>query len=115
LPGGSSKKHGSPLQTAVEELEEETGFSIPPNRLTKLLQRQTSASISTFSADTFVAELTSGEMAQFFNAVGTCHGVKAEGERTYIEVATVGELLDSPLTDWATLGMIFGALATAMR
>lgn len=115
LPGGSSKEHGTALQTAVEELKEETGFGLPENRLVQLPQRQVAASISTFCSDTFCAEISSAEMAQLKAARGSMHGVAADGEQTFVEVATVGALLDQPLTDWATLGMIFNALASAMR
>ncbi len=115
LPGGSSKEHGSPLQTAIDELKEETGFILPAERLMPLPQRQVSASISTFCSDVFSAEITAAEMAQVKAARGSVHGVVEDGERTVIEVATVGDLLDRPLTDWATLGMIFTALAKAMR
>ena len=115
LPGGSSKEHGSPLQTAMDELREETGFSYHPTRFVPLNSRQLSASISTFCSDTFSVEITAGEMAQVKAAQGSVHGVAADGERTYIEVATVGQLLDQPSTDWATLGMIFASLAKAMR
>jgi 8-oxo-dGTP pyrophosphatase MutT (NUDIX family) len=116
LPGGSSKEHGTPLQTAVDELREETGFSLPDTkRFLPLAQRQLCASIASFCGDTFSVEITPAEMAKVKAAQGSVHGVAADGERTYIEVATVGELLDKSLTDWATLGMIFGALAKAMR
>lgn len=115
LPGGSSKEHGSPLDTAVEELTEETGFTFPPARFAPLAQRQLSASISCFCADAFSVEITAAEMTQIKAARGTLHGVAEDGERTYLEVTTVGELLDRGLTDWSTLGMIFVALAKAMR
>ncbi len=115
LPGGSSKEHGAPLDTAVEELKEETGFSMAPERLVPLAPRQVAASISSFCADAFAVEVSKAEMAQVKAARGSMHGVAADGERTYIEVTTVGELFDRPLTDWATLGMIFAALAKAMR
>jgi 8-oxo-dGTP pyrophosphatase MutT (NUDIX family) len=115
LPGGSSKEHGSPLQTAVDELREETGFALPPVRFAPLAQRQLSASISCFCGDAFSVEIKPDEMAQVKAARGSAHGVAADGERTYLEVTTVGELLDVPSTDWATLGMVFGALAKAMR
>lgn len=115
LPGGSSKEHGSPLQTALDELREETGFSFPSSRFVPLNQRQLSASISSFCSDTFAIEVTAAEMVHVKAAQGSVHGVAEDGERTYIEVATVGQLLDQPLTDWSTLGMIFAALAKAMR
>jgi 8-oxo-dGTP pyrophosphatase MutT (NUDIX family) len=115
LPGGSSKEHGSAVQTAVEELKEETGFLLQAARLGALGQRQLSASISTFVGDAFSCELTPLEMAQVRAAEGSVHGVASEGERTFLEVTTVGALLDAPLTDWATLGMIFRAMASAMR
>lgn len=115
LPGGSSKDHGAPLQTAVDELREETGFVLPADRLLQHPQRQVSASISTFCSDTFCAELTPAEMATVKAARGSQHGVAEDGEQTYVEVLNVGDLLDKPLTDWATLGMVFAALAKAMR
>lgn len=115
LPGGSSKEHGSAIQTAVDELREETGFNLPIERFLSLGQRQASASISTFCADVFCAEITPEEMGVVKSARGSVHGVAADGERTIIEVLTVGQLLDQPVTDWATLGMVFAALSKAMR
>lgn len=114
VPGGSSKDHGDPFQTAVDELREEAGLAFPPNRLLGLAPRQVAASLSSFSANCFVVEVTAAEMAQIKTDRGA-HGVASDGERTYIEVATVGDLIDNPVTDWATLGMIFAALARAMR
>jgi 8-oxo-dGTP pyrophosphatase MutT (NUDIX family) len=115
LPGGSSREHGSPDQTAVEELREETGFQLAREALTAHPLRQVAASISSFCANCFSAEIDAAGMALVKKSLGSAHGVEEDGERTYIEVMTVGQLLDQPLTDWSTLGMVFMALSKAMR
>jgi len=42
-------------------------------------------------------------------------GVEEDSERCFIEVERVGDLLQRPITDWSTLGMVFNALSEAMR
>jgi 8-oxo-dGTP pyrophosphatase MutT (NUDIX family) len=115
LPGGSSKEHGSPLQTALDELREETGLTMPAGRMVSHVPRQVAASISSFTSTCFAAEISREEMDRAKALRNSVHGIAADGERTYLEVTTVGELLDKPLTDWMTLGMVFSALARATR
>lgn len=123
LPGGSSKNHGTFFQTAVEELHEETNIvvaaeptlTIAKDRLMTHPPRQMAATLSCFSGACFSAEVTADEMSKIRATIGKVHGVVEDGERTYIEVRTVGELLDFDVTDWSTLGMIFMALSKAMR
>ena len=105
----------SPLQTALDELREETGLTMQPSRMQALLPRQAAASISSFMSTCFTAEISHEEMGVVKALQNSVHGVAADGERTYLEVTTVNDLLEKPLTDWTTLGMVFSALAKATR
>jgi hypothetical protein len=40
----------------------------------------------------------------------TVAGVATDSERTVVEVATVRDILEKELTDWATAGMVMRAL-----
>jgi hypothetical protein len=63
----------------------------------------------------FSAEITDAELSALVAQSGVPHGIEEDSERTYTEVYRVGDLLENPFTDWATLGMIFSALSGAMR
>lgn len=115
LPGGSSKETKSAIETAVEEAHEEAGITLDPKRLKEHTIRQVAGTLSSFAATAFSAELTDAEMAKVRSTLGTVRGVVEDSERTYVEIARVGDLLKKPATDWATLGMIFSALSGAMR
>jgi 8-oxo-dGTP pyrophosphatase MutT (NUDIX family) len=113
LPGGSSSLLGSePRAIACAEIEEETGLRIAAERLRPLGGRQVAATLSAHHAHTFAAELSAEEMelAQRLAAEGNVAGVVADTERTFIEVATVRDILERGLTDWATVGMVMHAL-----
>lgn len=117
-PGGSAKLGTTitdPKHTALEELKEEAAFKLDPNRLQAYPLRQLYGTLSSVGAFVYSAEITDEELAFFRSQEGQVHGVEADSERTYTEVHSVGDLLTNPLTDWATLGMIFTALAGAMR
>lgn len=121
IPGGSSWKPGDdPFVTMTHELEEETGlgaksgFTIDPKRLRKVGARQLCGTLSVHQAHVFACELTEEEMAYLKRqqAENTVHGVEADTERTYVEVHTLGDLIDegSNALDWSMLGMILTAL-----
>ncbi|HEY7309899.1 MAG TPA: nucleoside 2-deoxyribosyltransferase domain-containing protein [Gemmataceae bacterium] len=113
LPGGSSWQTGvSPIQVACAEVEEETCLRIAPERLRPLGSRQFAATLSTHHAHVFAAELTAEEMsrAECLADALTVAGVAADSERTVVEVATVRDILQNELTDWATAGMVMRAL-----
>jgi len=117
-PGGSAKLGTvttDPMLVAIEELREETGFMIEPNRLRDHSLRQTFGTLSSVGAFVYSAEITDLELKFFEDQVGQVHGVEADSERTFTEIHKVGDLLAQPVTDWAALGMIFAALADAMR
>lgn len=108
LPGGSSLTEGlGGAALASEEVREETGLQILAGRLRPAGSRQLAATFSAHHAHLFCAELSAGELAA---ACGE-HGVLADGERTTVQVVSVGDIRRRELVDWSTLGMILSALA----
>jgi 8-oxo-dGTP pyrophosphatase MutT (NUDIX family) len=111
LPGGSSpKKDEDPQEVAAEEVHEETGFHLPSNRLTFHGSRQLAGTFSSHHSHLFSAELDADELAWFKSQDGIVHGNVEDSERTFIEVYTIQELLDTELTDWTTLGQILSVV-----
>jgi len=117
-PGGSAKLGTitrDPMHLALEELREETGFEIERERLKDHSMRQVFGTLSSVGAFVYSAEITDEELKFFEAQAGQAHGVEEDSERTFTEIYKVGDLLTRPVTDWACLGMIFAALADAMR
>ncbi|MEK7118324.1 MAG: nucleoside 2-deoxyribosyltransferase domain-containing protein [Patescibacteria group bacterium] len=111
LPGGSASKPGmSDGENAVEELREETGFTMDPSRLKMHASRQLAATLSLHKAHLFSAEITAEELAWFKTQKDVVHGDNELSERTYVEVRTVKELLGSGDLDWTTIGMALSVL-----
>lgn len=111
LPGGSSTKDRDPLLVAVEEIEEETGFTINQSRLKLVTARQLAGTLSAHTSTLYTVELTQKEIQWFKDQKGEVHGNVEDSERTYIEVFTVAELLENNLVDWSTLGQILSVVA----
>lgn len=110
LPGGSSWKPGEGKeQIAADELNEETGLSITGDRLEFVESRQVSGTLSAHFAHTFVIELSPEEMKKLKEDTGI-HGVEEDTERTYVDVTTVRDLVQSNTVDWANMGMILCTL-----
>lgn len=112
LPGGSGP--GDPPDTAAAEVAEETGLALEAARLRAHGARQLNATLTAHRAHLFSAELTEAELAALRAAPGP-HGLVEEGERTYVEIATFGEIRRARLVDWANLGLITEALCAAPR
>jgi 8-oxo-dGTP pyrophosphatase MutT (NUDIX family) len=117
LPGGSAHERkndddDADLSTAITEVGEETGLKIDPTRLRRQGGRQLSATLSVHAACLFSAELTPEEMARMRDdaASGMVHGVHADSERTYVDVATLRDVIEAGLADWTTIGQIATAL-----
>lgn len=111
--GGSSlKPNQNPLQVASDEVHEETGIILSPDRIKRVGVRQLISTLSTHQAHAYVAELTSTEMVQAKQVAKnqTTHGVTEDSERTYLEVLTLGDMLKSDTVDWSNVGMIVQAL-----
>jgi 8-oxo-dGTP pyrophosphatase MutT (NUDIX family) len=116
LPGGSSFKPGKdPNQVASEELHEETGLAIAPERFTLVSTRQLCATLSTHCSHVFGVELTKEEyeMARFFEESNLMFGVLEDSEITSVECRSVSEILNDSLLDWSNIGMIMSVLNRA--
>lgn len=111
LPGGSSKVAVDPRVVAVEEVHEEIGLAIAPERLRVIEARQLAATLSAHRGTVYAAELTESELARLQADQGNVHGVEADSERTYVEVRSIAEIAGQDLVDWSALGMILRAIA----
>jgi 8-oxo-dGTP pyrophosphatase MutT (NUDIX family) len=110
-PGGSSWDPALGIrEIAIEEVREEVGLSLAPERLRPLGARQVMATLSAHRAHAWAAELTQDEMTRLRADAGVVHGAD-DGERTTVEVWTLADLLAAPVTDWSTLGFVLVALA----
>lgn len=111
LPGGSSTKDRDPLLVAIEEIEEETGFTVKQSQLREVGTRQLSGTLSAHTSTLYAVDLTKDEIQWFKDQKGEVHGNVEDSERCYIEVVSVKDLLENNLVDWTTLGQIL-AVAT---
>lgn len=114
LPGGSSPFMLHPLDVAVEEVKEEVGLDIKPDRLRYVGTRQMAGTLSVHKSHTYGAELTEKELVWVKNQKNTPHGSdyphNPTGEQAYTEVITLREIREKNLLDWSNLGMILQAL-----
>lgn len=114
LPSGSSfKANVAPLDLAAEELREETGIDLPPERFSFFDVRQIVAPFSTHRAYLYKVELTPDEAdaAASLEQKGYVFGDEGSGERTQVVVRTIREMMAGGEVDWSTLGMVQSALA----
>lgn len=110
LPGGSSADPKlSPIEVAVEEVSEELGFQLTASRLTAHGSRQMGATLSSYHAHLFSAELTESEIDRFEKDTST-HGADSE-ERVTVEVRDLDTIMSERLVDWPTLGQILQVLS----
>lgn len=110
LPGGSAFHDVSdPRALAAEELEQETGVTLPMERFVAHGARQCMATLLTHRAELFSIELTEEEMAVFHAREGQRFG-EHDSERTYVEVRTLRALLTTSDVDWTHIGMILAVL-----
>lgn len=114
LPSGSSPDPKlNPYEVASEEAYEETGLRISPARLVSHESRQLAGTFSAHQARLFSVELTYEEFDSLVQQAGQVHGTGADdpsGEKTYVEVRRLGDILRENLVDWSTLGMILSIL-----
>lgn len=117
LAGGSSfKKTEDIMQTAVDELFEETGLQVSIDQLEFKGGRQLNATFTTHHAHLFTCALTREqlEIALEAESLNKTFGNIEDSELTYIRVARVSDILNNreayPV-DWSMLGMIVEALS----
>ena len=121
LPGGSAKEDkGETRRVAIEELHEETSFTLDPNRLKELGTLQLAATLSAHTSTLFYARITKAERDKLVAIAksGETFGVEADTEKTYVEIFKLKNLVTAPemgrgwvsVVDWSTLGMILWSL-----
>lgn len=112
LPGGSSWKPEDPKKTASDELREETSLSVDPDRFLDLGARQLAATTLTHRAHLFAVRLTRDEIRKMekLESSGQTLGDGQGEERTYIEVKTIGDILEEKRMDYSMMGMILEAV-----
>lgn len=113
-PGGSSPKPGQdPKTIASEELYEETGLKLSPERFKKHEVRQLTGTLSTHKAHVFSVSLADGEFTALYQdeVENKVHGLIADSEMTYVRLRTVAEILASRYVDWSMIGVIMSVLS----
>lgn len=110
LPGGSSPGREDAATVAAEEIHQETGLYIDPERLTFHEARQLVGTFSSHKSHLFSVELTDEEMNWFKAQKDIVHGNVEESEQTYVTVMNLRQILKEQLTDWSTLGMIMSVV-----
>lgn len=111
LPSGSSTKNNKDEEVASEEVHEETGLYINPERFEKVLSRQMMGTFSSHKSHLYSVKLSKEEIEWCHSQKDTTHGKKEDTEITYVEVLTVRELLKSNLLDWSNMGMILSLIS----
>lgn len=114
LPAGScTDLTCSPQVNAQHELHEETGLLVSDlSRFRAIGCRQLAATFSTHRAHVLGVELNEAEFNRLVASQGVAFGegnASDTGERTYVEVCSLGQLFDLPV-DYATLGMVYETL-----
>jgi len=113
LPAGSSFHASTPLRTAVEEVAEEVGLTLAPEALRDHGSRPLMATMSTHHAHVFSCELDRAAIDALRASAHTPRGLVEHSEQTWVEVRTLGDLLETRDVDWSTLGMVLAALDDA--
>ncbi|MBI3633435.1 MAG: hypothetical protein HY226_04035 [Candidatus Vogelbacteria bacterium] len=118
LPGGSAPDFGTDyLETADDEVFEETGFRPGKKRFKSHGSRQVASTLSSHHVHLYSFEITGKELRYFKSQKGKIHGADPEnetGERVYIEIKTVREILAGDVVDWGTVGEIMKVLHTSL-
>ncbi|MDO8523326.1 MAG: nucleoside 2-deoxyribosyltransferase domain-containing protein [bacterium] len=112
-PSGSSHDiNESPIDVALQELAEETGFALDKSRLKILGSRQLAATFSIHKAHVYFAEITEDELNWFLKRAGKLkiNDKDETGEKLYIEIKTIEQILKNDLLDWSNVGMILSAI-----
>ena len=115
LSGGSSPVITDPFEVALEETREEVGLDLSSEteRIVAHGSRQLTGTLSAYQAHLFSMELTDAELDWLEAQEGIAHGAdlgNSTGERTYIQIRTLREVLNNQLVDWSNLGMILSVL-----
>jgi 8-oxo-dGTP pyrophosphatase MutT (NUDIX family)/nucleoside 2-deoxyribosyltransferase len=117
LPGGSAHEDkGETKKVALEELREETSFTLDPARLKELGTLQLAGTLSAHTSTLFYSRITKDERDKLVSIAksGETFGVEADTEKTYVEIRKLRDLItpkeNLPNIDWSSMGMILWAM-----
>ncbi len=111
IAGGSSFKDGlSPSEIITQEIKEELGIDIEPNRLVYHQARQLQATTLSHKSHLFYCEITDEELEYLISQKNIVKGDEISTERTYTEVVKLESILDTEVVDWANIGQIMSIL-----
>lgn len=108
MPSGSSpSEEDSMTKAAIQEIQEETSFYLDPTRLKKHMARQMMPTMAANKSYFFSAKISDEELNWFKSQKNVVHGNHEFGEKTYIEVYKMKDILANKIElDWSTLGQI---------
>lgn len=110
LPGGSSlKDNSSALETASQELEEEIGLLVEPDRFKFVDSRQSASTLCSHKINLYSVRLTKDEIDKIKkdSQNNVTHGIQEATELTYSLVVTYKDILEGKYpVDFTNLGMI---------
>lgn len=119
LPTGSIDPGKTQEETAIKELQEETGFTLSPERLRLVNTKQVAGVLSAYTATIYAAEIDYAELEQIKSTMGQVRGENPDaddGERTTVVIGHLRNLLEGEHDlDWATLGMIVASVNSGQR
>jgi 8-oxo-dGTP pyrophosphatase MutT (NUDIX family) len=117
LPGGSTKEDkGETKKVALEELHEETSFTLDPSRLKELGTLQLAGTLSAHTSTLFYTRITKAERDKLVAIAnsGETFGIEEDTEKTYVEMRKLRDLITSKEIlsniDWSTMGMILWSM-----
>ena len=113
LPGGSAKEDsGQTLKVALDELTEETSFSIDKSRVREICGLQLAGTVLSHISTLYAAEITKEERDQLVELEKSkkTFGIEADTEKTYVSVMSIRKMMVEKIVDFSTLGMIMFAL-----
>jgi 8-oxo-dGTP pyrophosphatase MutT (NUDIX family) len=115
LPGGSSfNPNDKPTDVASNEVFEETGLLIEPDRIKMIpLSRQIAPTFATHKTHLFMCELSDSEIQYFKDSEDQPRGNIKESEMTYSKVFTLAGIMDNGCVGWSDLGMILWGIMKA--
>lgn len=111
FPSGTISPGYTPCDSAIKEFEEETGIDYLVNKLNIkncffLNKKQVMSTLSAHTNEVWAFEISSEDMDEITkNSEGKSFGVSSDTEKTYVEILTIEDFLNSEMSDWSNNGI----------